>query len=105
MRATNRLGICSGAHANHQFISDDANAHVPVNEKGKAAEHLLLRDVRTILKRLADAFSQTFVVRHSCDSCRPTSGRSAAAARDATKTRVALDRRAAYARGRQLQRL
>src|SRR5262245_46084015 len=45
-------------------------------------------------------------VRHAASPCCClTVGRSAAAARDATKTRVVLGRRAAQARGRQLQRL
>jgi hypothetical protein len=58
------LLILTWADANHEFLSDYADAHVTLEKKDKAAKHLLLGHVGMIFQRLTNSLGETFVVRH-----------------------------------------
>ncbi len=59
-----RVGVL-GVYAHHQpALAAGRDGHVPADQKGQAAEHLLLGDIGFAGDQLADPISEVFVVRH-----------------------------------------
>jgi hypothetical protein len=62
------------AEAEHQSLTDDPGAHVPVEHEAEAAKHLAFAESWIRLEFLANALSQFLVVR---DTCRENTGSAA----------------------------